>query len=91
MGEAKEVLYYERIRAHGREMFLYYLFSDFLDVEEKTNTRGEWSNFLFLLKIALFGHKLKNPTYSLFRAWSFSWSTFGLHLVGGPKALQIVI
>jgi hypothetical protein len=44
----------------------------------------------FLLKTALSKHVLKNSVRSLFGAWSFLLVHIGLHLVRGPKALQIV-
>ena len=50
----------------------------------------EWSNFVFL-ESTLFGHikKIKNKksTHSLLVRGHYSWSTFGLHLVRGPKLL----
>ena len=51
----------------------------------------EWPYFNFF-KTAFFGHILKKKQHIHFWVHGHcSWSTFGLHLVKGPKALYIVL
>jgi hypothetical protein len=51
-----------------------------------TEKMKEWSNLKFF-KSVLFVHILENSTHSLLVHGHCSWSTVGLHLVRGPKAL----
>ena len=62
--------------------------------EEKMKTSEEkareYSNLIFFFKTTIFGHILKKISTFIFLVHGHSsWSTFGLHLVRGPKALQI--
>jgi len=43
--------------------------------------------YFFISSFSLFEHILRKSAQSFFGAWHYSWSTFGLHLVRGPKVL----
>ena len=62
------------------------------EVEDKRRQKKirEWSNFNFFSTMTFWAYTKKNQhIHSLVHGLS-SWSTYGLHLVRGPKALQIV-
>ena len=55
-----------------------------------TNVMGRRSNMKKVANITLFGHIFKKNQHIHFSVHGhFSWSTFGLHLVKGPKALRM--
>ena len=97
MGETKLVFLLQMLGDHGREMLLYYIYiyihiwpKNYILVMRKEGKKEErWSNMKNNLKIDHFGHTLKNKLIHFLVRGHFSWSTFGLHLVKGPKPLRM--
>ena len=54
-----------------------------------TRKEGEEVKHEKIPKTFLFEHILKKSTHQILVLGHFSWSTFGLHLVMGPKAIKL--
>ena len=91
-GKRGALIYKKKEGAHDIELLKKSNFQIFFWKEEKVTIREdqEWSNsFFFSSKLPFLDMDSKTQHIHFLVHGHSSWSTFGLHLVRGPKALQI--
>ena len=91
--EAKDVLVLQMWSDHGREMSFYYFYLFLPKVTVVTRKQGEKkgrrSSMKEFPKLPSSYIYLKKKHIHFLVHGHFTWSTFGLHLARGPKALNI--
>ena len=90
MGEAKEVLSLQMLGDHDKDMTFFFFFCQMFPKLQgkKGRKRGEGQTQRILPKLPFWDIYIKDQHIHFLVHGHFSWSTFSLHLVKGPKALN---